>query len=103
MSHFRVKPFNFSTTVGFTTSEVVISIALLSAFYAAILSFSPILYSSSRSGEVRPALDQVITSDIEFIRNNSWAYLYYNNNDIECYLTDPTCLPNKNKTITAPT
>ena len=46
---------------GFTTSEVVVSVALLAMFYGAILTFSSIVSSNSRSSEIRPALDQVVT------------------------------------------
>ena len=62
---------------GFTTVEIVVSVALLSAFYAAIMTMSSFISSASRPSEIRPALDQVITSDIETIRNNSWTYLYH--------------------------
>ena len=87
---------NYFTRDGFTTSEVVISVALLSAFYASILTISSLVTSSSRSSEIRPALDQVITSDIEYIRNSSWAYLYAKKISGEnCYLTDPNCPPNR--------
>ena len=85
---------------GFTTSEVVISVALLSAFYASILTISSVISSSSRSNEIRPALDQVITADIENIRHKSWAYLFHRSNSGErCYLTDPMCPPNLSKSI----
>ena len=91
---------NYFTRDGFTTSEVVISVALLSAFYASILTISSLVTSKSRSSEIRPALDQVITSDIEYIRNSSWAYLYAKKISGEnCYLTDPKCPPNSNKSI----
>ena len=100
MSLIREK-INATVANGFTTSEVVVSIALLSAFYASILTISSIISSTTRSSEIRPALDQVITSDIELIRNNSWAYLYYNNSTTgeSCYLTDPSCTPSKNKSL----
>ena len=85
---------------GFTTSEVVISIALLSIFYASILTISSILSSNTRSAEIRPALDQVITSDIENVRHSSWAFLYHKSTSgVKCYLTDPMCPPNITKSI----
>ena len=94
------KPFQ-CTSGGFTTSEVVVSVALLSAFYASIITISSLSNSNSRSNEIRPALDQVITSDIENIRNSSWAYLYVKPTllSTSCYLTDPSCPPNQNKSI----
>ena len=100
------KPFQ-CTSGGFTTSEVVVSVALLSAFYASIITISSLSNSNSRSNEIRPALDQVITSDIENIRNSSWAYLYVKATpsyvtptpSTSCYLTDPSCPPNQNKSI----
>lgn len=100
MSLLREK-INYPVVNGFTTSEVVVSVALLSVFYASILTISSIISSSTRSSEIRPALDQVVTSDIELIRNNSWAYLYYNNPKTgeSCYLTDPSCTPSKNKSL----
>ena len=84
---------------GFTTVEIVVSVALLSAFYAAIMTMSSFISSASRPSEIRPALDQVITSDIETIRNNSWAYLYHTASGTNCYLTDPDCPPNKDKSL----
>ena len=85
---------------GFTTSEVVISIALLSIFYTSILTISSILSSNTRSAEIRPALDQVITSDIENIRHSSWAFLYHKDKSgVKCYLTDSMCPPNISKSI----
>ena len=99
MTHFQRGSVCSQDQNGFTTSEVIVSIALLSAFYAAILTVSSIVYSSSRPSEIRPALDQVITSDIEFIRNNAWGYQYHSQGNTQCYLTDPKCPPNKNKSI----
>ena len=93
------------TTSGFTTSEVIISVAILSAFYASILTISSLISSKSRPSEIRPALDQVVTSDIEFIRNQAWAFLYHTKPSnstspgVSCYLTDPSCPPNDGKSI----
>lgn len=99
---FLHKNHNYLLEKGFTTSEVVVSVALLAVFYGAILTFSSIISSNSRSSEIRPALDQVVTSDIELIRNNAWAYLYYIDKATgeSCYETDPECPPNKNKSLT---
>ena len=90
----------YKTDSGFTTSEVIISVAILSAFYAAVLTISSLISSKSRPSELRPALDQVVTSDIEFIRNQAWAFLYHtkpsnsSSSGVSCYLTDPSCPPN---------
>ena len=98
MNFVNNNPYNASEK-GLTTVEIVVSVALLSAFYAAIMTMSSFISSASRPSEIRPALDQVITSDIETIRNNSWAYLYHTGSGNNCYLTDPDCPPNKNKSL----
>ena len=51
---------NYFTRDGFTTSEVVISVALLSAFYASVLTISSLVTSNSRSSEIRPVLIKLL-------------------------------------------